>query len=68
MLICLGGVYSFVRFQPKTLYLFSAAAEGLVRAWDLNTSKPLRTLSGHVSNTRGMGFDRDGKRMVTYAD
>ncbi|KAL1411072.1 hypothetical protein Q8F55_002019 [Vanrija albida] len=56
-----GDVYS-VRWQPgRENHVVSACYDKILRAWDVETGKLIRTFSGHAQSTLAVAFDSTGK-------
>ncbi|MEZ6066877.1 MAG: c-type cytochrome domain-containing protein [Planctomycetaceae bacterium] len=43
-------------------------ADGSIRLWDLATSQPGATLTGHTGGVRGLGFSPDGSKLYSTGD
>ncbi|WRT67301.1 uncharacterized protein IL334_004269 [Kwoniella shivajii] len=55
-----GDVYS-VRWRPgKQNQIVSASYDRILRSWDIETSKQIRTFSGHSQSTLAVTFDYTG--------
>lgn len=56
-----GDVYS-VRWQPgREDHVVSACYDKILRTWDVETGKLIRTFSGHAQSTLAVAFDSTGK-------
>jgi len=60
-----AGEVAMLRFSPDGRRLASAAADGLVRIWDVSRGTPLGTPMAHPGPIAAMAFSRDGRRLVT---
>ena len=61
------GVWS-VAFAPDGLTLASGGAERLVRIWDIETGRLLRSLRGHTADIRSVVFTPDGQTLATASE
>ena len=62
---CVG----FASFSPDGEKLATAAADSIVRIWDLNNmDKPIRELVGHSNAVRVVSFSPDSRYVVTGSD
>src|SRR6476660_3793332 len=58
------GVWS-VAFAPDSLTLASGGVDRLVRLWDIETGRLLRSLRGHTADIRSVVFTPDGQTLTT---
>ncbi len=56
-----------VAFSPDGKHLATAAIDGIVKVWDLQTHKPLHVLKGHVDRVLGVIFSPDGSRLASVS-
>lgn len=62
---CVG----FASFSPDGKKIATAAADSIVRIWDLNKlDKPIRELAGHSNAVRVVSFSPDSRYIVTGSD
>ena len=61
------GVWA-VAFSPDGLTLASGGVDRLVRMWDIETGRLLRSLSGHTSDIRAIVFTPDGQTLATGSE
>src|SRR5258707_3734958 len=61
------GVWS-VAFAPNGLTLASGGADRLVRLWDIETGRLLRSLKGHTADIRSIVFTPDGQTLATASE
>ncbi|MEG4861119.1 AAA-like domain-containing protein, partial [Microcoleus sp. K1-B1] len=54
-----------VAFSPDGLTLVSASSDNTIQLWDLQTQKPIATLTGHSSSVRSVAFSPDGLTLVS---
>lgn len=61
------GVWA-VAFSPDGNVLASGGAERLVRMWDIETGRLLRSLRGHTNDIRAIVFTPDGQILATGSE
>ena len=61
------GVWA-VAFSPDGSTLASGGAERLVRMWDIETGRLLRSLRGHTHDIRAVVFTPDGQALATGSE
>ncbi len=61
------GIWT-VAFSPDGLTLASGGAERLVRMWDIETGRLMRSLRGHTSDIRAIVFTPDGQTLATGSE
>ncbi len=61
------GVWA-VAFSPDGAMLASGGAERLVRMWDIETGRLLRSLRGHTNDIRAIVFTPDGQTLATGSE
>jgi WD40 repeat protein len=61
------GVWS-VAFAPDGLTLASGGVDRLVRIWDIETGRLLRSLRGHTADIRAVLFTPDGLTLATGSE
>jgi WD40 repeat protein len=61
------GVWA-VAFSPDGLTLASGGADRLVRMWDIETGRLLRSLRGHTNDVRAIVFTPDGHTLATGSE
>ena len=61
------GVWA-VAFSPDGSMLASGGAERLVRMWDIETGRLLRSLRGHTNDIRAIVFTPDGQALATGSE
>ena len=54
-----------VSFSPEGQTLASGSWDNTVRIWDVNTARPLRTLTGHTGWVISVSFSPDGQTLAT---
>jgi WD40 repeat protein len=60
-----GPATAAVAFSPDGKLLASGGLDRAVRIWDVATGKELFRLPGHTRTVTGLGFSRNGKRLVS---
>ncbi|MEG4796631.1 AAA-like domain-containing protein, partial [Microcoleus sp. LAD1_D1] len=60
-------VYS-VAFSPDRKTLASASWDNTIKLWNLQSQKPIATLTGHSDSVRSVAFSPDGKTLATASD
>lgn len=61
------GIWA-VAFSPNGTTLVSGGADRLVRMWDIETGRLLRSLRGHTNDIRAIVFTPDGQTMATGSE
>ena len=61
------GIWA-VAFSPDGTTLASGGAERLVRMWDVETGRLLRSLRGHTHDIRAIVFTPDGQTLATASE
>ncbi len=61
------GIWT-VAFSPDGTVLASGGAERLVRMWDIETGRLLRSLRGHTQDIRAIVFTPDGQTLATASE
>ncbi len=61
------GVWA-VAFSPDGLTLASGGCDRLVRVWDIETKRLLRSLRGHTHDIRAILFTPDGQSIITGSE
>ncbi len=61
------GVWD-VTFSPDGLTLASGGTDRLVRIWDIETRRLLRSLRGHTHDIRAILFTHDGQSLITASE
>ncbi len=61
------GVWA-VAFAPDGLTLASAGVDRLVRIWDIETGRLLRSMRGHTNDIRAIVFTPDGQTLATGSE
>ncbi len=61
------GVWTLA-FSPDGLTLASAGVERLIRLWDIETGRILRSLRGHTADIRALLYTPDGQSLITASD
>jgi WD40 repeat protein len=59
------GSSSCVAFSPNGPILFSGGYDGLIRLWDLNTSKEIKQIEGTVGAILSLAVAADGQTLLT---
>jgi len=62
--------HELVAFRPRTRaddqdQIASAAYDRILRVWDVETSKQIRTFSGHTQSTLAVDYDDTGKLLAS---
>ena len=57
-------IYS-VAFSPDDAIIATCSLDKTVRLWDAHTGAPLETITGHDYPVKSVGFDREGKALVS---
>jgi len=61
----IGFLIGGLAFSPDDRFLASAADDGTIILWDLETGQSIRTLSGHTAQVRDVAFSPDGRFLVS---
>jgi WD40 repeat protein/serine/threonine protein kinase len=66
----LGGDISVIRVQysPDGRWLASAGEDDMIRIWEPDTGKEVRTLQGHKGAVRGLAFSPDSKLLASASE
>jgi WD40 repeat protein len=60
-----GGSVTTLEFSPDNKMLASGGWDDVVRLWDVETGKQIRTFSGHASNISAVTFSPDGQYLAS---
>lgn len=63
-----SGSVKFAVFSPKKPIVVSVGCDAIVRVWDSNTGKQLKTLKGHQNTINCCDFNSDGSILITASD
>ena len=68
--ITTGGnwMHSTGLFSPDGRLAISGGKDQLLRLWDVETGRPIRTLRGHTDTVRSVAFSPDGKGVVSAGE
>ena len=54
-----------ITYSPDGKYFISGSFNGIIKLWDANSDKEIRTFYGHTKPIQSLSFSLDGKHIIS---